>query len=333
MNKEYVVSSLLAGVGSGTISSVACAPLDLLRTRMQVMGSLSAIELAKVKIKSPNAINTRSLNIPQMLKEVVVQDGVLGCFRGLGATLATVPAFWGIYFPLYENLKNHISQFTNTTPTTYSTSSTTNQHQHQKPIVHMSSAIIAGGIADIVCNPMFVVRTRMQTEALHLNMAIAARKIGADIPKLTFRGTINSLYNEGGVPIFWRGLTASLMGLSHVAVQFPVYERLKSEARKRSPDNKERTIDLLLASGMSKFTACLLTYPHEVIRSRMMDARGQHSRSLISTVKRILKTEGYLSLYTGIHVSLARVIPNCCITFVSYELFLRAAKDYFDGKQ
>jgi hypothetical protein len=28
--------------------------------------------------------------------------GVCGCFWGLGATLATVPAFWGIYFPLYE---------------------------------------------------------------------------------------------------------------------------------------------------------------------------------------------------------------------------------------
>ena len=36
--------------------------------------------------------------------------------------------------------------------------------------------------------------------------------------------TVKAVYAEGGIPAFWRGLTASLLGLGHVAIQFPVYE-------------------------------------------------------------------------------------------------------------
>ena len=141
-------------------------------------------------------------------------------------------------------------------------------HNHHA-LVHLGSAITAGGLADVVCNPMFVVRTRMQTEALHyFHMPVADRKPHGVM------STVLSLYKEGGIPIFWRGLTASLLGLGHVGIQFPVYERLKAEARKRSPTGEESPVDLLLASGLSKMSAAIITYPHEVVRSRMMDARG-----------------------------------------------------------
>lgn len=74
--------------------------------------------------------------------------------------------------------------------------------------------------------------------------------------------------------------------------------------------------------------ASLLTYPHEVIRSRMMDARGPDAgMGALRTIGRIVESEGVGGLYTGIHVSLLRVVPNCCITFMSYELILRYAKE------
>ena len=83
----------------------------------------------------------------------------------------------------------------------------------------MTSAILAGAVADFFCNPMFVVRTRMQTEALHyLDTPLQQRK-----PQGILR-TVKGLYIEGGggVAIFWRGYFASLLGLTHCAVQFPL---------------------------------------------------------------------------------------------------------------
>ena len=35
---EFLISSLIAGCSSGALSSVLCAPLDLVRTRLQVSG-------------------------------------------------------------------------------------------------------------------------------------------------------------------------------------------------------------------------------------------------------------------------------------------------------
>ena len=226
--------------------------------------------------------------------------------------------------PLYDDFKRH-SQ---------------NRYPHANPsLIHMSSAVLAGAVSDVICNPLFVIRTRIQTEALHSIMKNSASSSSitssAQIPK-THTGmiqTIKLLYEEGGWRIFWRGMSANLIGLSHAAVQFPTYERLK-KLLKRDKE-QESALDLLLASGLSKMTASLLTYPHEVVRSRMMDARVSSTATasavaakvgLVNTCRQIYTAEGMLGFYAGLPISLIRVIPNTCITFLTYEMILRFAK-------
>ena len=138
------------------------------------------------------------------------------------------------------------------------------------------------------------------------------------------------MFAEGGLPIFWRGMSANLLGLSHVAVQFPVYERLKQQIRLSNPDQHQLSAtDLLVASGLSKMTASLLTYPHEVIRSRMMDARTKGNVKFRATCRTIFRQDGVAGFYAGLPVSLLRVIPNTCLTFVTYELVLRWSRQHF----
>jgi solute carrier family 25 folate transporter 32 len=99
--------------------------------------------------------------------------------------------------------------------------------------------------------------------------------------------------------------------------------RLK--ARARSNKSNESALDLLLASFLSKTSASLITYPHEVVRSRMMDSRS--GSKVFQMATRIYEREGWMGFYSGLHISLIRVIPNCCITFMSYELLLRFARE------
>jgi solute carrier family 25 folate transporter 32 len=167
----------------------------------------------------------------------------------------------------------------------------------------------------------------MQTEALHyFQMPELERK------PHSITQTVAGLYREGGIPMFWRGLSASLLGLGHVGIQFPLYERFKAEARKRSTTGEESPMDLLLASGLSKMMAAVITYPHEVVRSRMMDARGENVLGVFGTLRHIVRTEGYSGLYVGLRVSLVRVVPNCCVTFVSYELIARWVRGWMAEK-
>mmetsp|Transcript_27742 Transcript_27742/g.39703 ORF Transcript_27742/g.39703 Transcript_27742/m.39703 type:complete len:450 (-) Transcript_27742:238-1587(-) len=317
-------SSLIAGFGSGALASITCAPLDLLRTRMQVMGAFLEHSSTKQKMSVYNHLSTH-------IRQIIRTEGPMGCFRGLGATLATVPTFWGIYFPIYEEMKLLIPKFYFKNQQQQADVDYTNGVSRTHPLVHLTSAMIAGAVADVVCNPMFLVRTRMQTETLHYLQEHASKSmLHRHIPSIS--ETIASIYAEGGALAFWRGLTASLIGLSHVAIQFPVYEFLKAEARQRNADGKERHLDILLASGLSKICGSLVSYPHEVLRSRMMDARGvEAGKSVLHVIQHVVATEGYGGLYRGLNLSLIRVIPNCCVTFTTYELFMRWSRDNLSG--
>jgi hypothetical protein len=104
----YMWSSLAAGVGSGALASLICAPLDLVRTRMQVWGQVvrsSAANAAaaqggsaaKQAAAGAAASAQKALSLTGMLRDIVQRDGWRGCFRGLSATLVTVPTFWGVY--------------------------------------------------------------------------------------------------------------------------------------------------------------------------------------------------------------------------------------------
>jgi solute carrier family 25 folate transporter 32 len=294
----YFYASLIAGVGSGALPSVLCAPLDLIRTQMQVYGAvLQGRGRGSSKI------------IPTMMKDIWQREGFKGFFRGLGATLLTVPVFWGVYFPLYEDLKRRWSSHSPST---------------NLSVVHMGSAVGAGIVADVICNPMFVIRTRLQTEALH--DAVTGKF--AHKPT-TIINTAQSLFREGGGRIFWRGMTANLLGLSHVAIQFPIYEQLKLSLR--GDKHRESIVDILLATSLSKMSASLISYPHEVIRSRMMDSRV--NVGFFKTCSTILAQEGLLGFYTGLQVTMIRVIPNTCVTFLSYELVLRWARAQIDERR
>jgi solute carrier family 25 folate transporter 32 len=288
----HYVATLVAGMGSGALSSVICAPLDLVRTRMQVWGDVGA-----------GASQTTPMNA---IKEILLKEGWRGTFRGVGATLVTVPLFWGVYFPLYDETKHKVRT----------------RHPDVPPaLVHMGSAVFTGAVADVICNPLFVIRTRLQTQALH-QLTGHQR-----LQQSTMAQTAKELYSNHGIAIFWRGMSANLMGLSHVAVQFPAYEFLKNQARERRNDGQPETaLELLGASGLAKMCASLLTYPHEVLRSRMMDSRAAVAPTLIGTTRHIWKDEGVGGFYRGLPVSLVRVIPNCCITFISYEFFMRWSK-------
>jgi len=354
----HYLSTLFAGVGSGALSSFICAPLDLIRTRMQVWGDIqqqqqqnqsssngTGTDVSKSqKSRLHRNRNIASIGSPsQAFRAILKKEGPKGMFRGLGATLVTVPLFWGVYFPLYDETKDfllHRQRYFDASA-------------YHPGVIHCLSAISTGTVADFICNPFFVVRTRLQTQALHeLTEGTLQNSDKKNAhPRLSMIQMARSLKQEHGMPVFWRGMTANLIGLSHCAVQFPAYEFLKGYLRESRLEQNKNAInnfmpvdydendsdntvtELLIASGLAKMTASLLSYPHEVLRSRMVDSRASESPSLIGTAQKILRQEGFIGFYNGLGVTLVRVIPNCCVTFLSYELILKNSKEYFGSKE
>jgi len=104
-----------------------------------------------------------------------------------------------------------------------------------------------------------------------------------------------------GLRGFYRGLLPSLLGVSHGAIQFMAYEDLKHRRKSQIDDNEELSNwDYLTLSALSKMFAGSITYPYQVVRSRLQryDA-GTAYRSATDLVQQIWRNEGIGGFYKG----------------------------------
>lgn len=71
---------------------------------------------------------------------------------------------------------------------------------------------------------------------------------------------------------------------------------------------------------MAKLVAIGLTYPYQVIRSRIQNHATSHLYPNVRTcVALTYKREGVRAFYKGMTANLVRILPATCVTFVVYE--------------
>lgn len=179
---------------------------------------------------------------------------------------------------------------------------------------------------------------------------------------------MRSIWKREGWTGFYRGLGPSIIGISHVAVQFPLYERLKrldfmyTTPSLSSPSSSSPTpglfplslshfmwltffivtvdmVDppmpstwrLILASTLSKLVASTATYPHEVIRTRLQNETNPPIKysSFSQTVRLMWREEGWRGFYRGLKANLVRTVPASAVTLLSYETLSWLLRSYF----
>lgn len=159
--------------------------MDNLKVRMQVQGQLG--------------LSKYDGGIFSNTQKIVREEGVRGLYKGVGPAMMTVPIFWGFYWPIYNGMKSYFAKTHPNIPT---------------HVANLLSAISAGAVGDIITNPFWVIRTRLQTISMHSERS-ANRQTGTV-------EMMRMIYREEGFKAFYKGLGASFLGLSHVAIQFPL---------------------------------------------------------------------------------------------------------------
>ncbi|XP_051145844.1 nicotinamide adenine dinucleotide transporter 1, chloroplastic-like [Andrographis paniculata] len=293
-----IVCDASAGAAAGAIAATFVCPLDVIKTRLQVYG-LPAMQ------SSGRAGSVILVSLQHILRN----EGVKGLYCGLTPTLAALLPNWAVYFTVYGHLKDLLHTYGNT----------------KGELSIASNAIAAAGAGAataIAINPLWVVKTRLQTQGMRQGV----------VPYKSIFSALRRILHEEGFRGWYSGLLPSLAGISHVAIQFPTYERIKLYLAKR--ENKRidelRTWEVAIASSFSKVVASVSTYPHEVIRSRLQE-QGQlrnpdahsHYAGVVDCVKKVFKTEGVPGFYRGCATNLMRTTPNAVITFTSYEMIHR----------
>lgn len=89
--------SMVAGAGAGLVSSFVTCPLDVVKTRLQAQHmARDAKEYEGVRLT---------------VKRIWRQAGVKGFYRGLGPTVGGYLPTWGIYFTMYDLVKDKLGGF------------------------------------------------------------------------------------------------------------------------------------------------------------------------------------------------------------------------------
>ena len=82
---------------------------------------------------------------------------------------------------------------------------------------------------------------------------------------------MRDIQNKEGFLALFKGLSASMLGISHVLIYFPLYERTKQMFRNmynlKETDNLGAK-NVFLSAVISKSITTSITYPHEVMRAR-----------------------------------------------------------------
>jgi hypothetical protein len=221
-----MLDHLCAGAVAGSVTALALSPLDVARTRLQIQGTLGVALPSELRARS--ALHALSL--------IARREGIQGLFRGYSVSSVCIPLFWLSYFPLYNAAKTAYGA----QPHESGAGSRAPEALGREVAINAAAAISAAVVCDAVTNPLWVVRTRLQTQHLH-NLAGAARAgAGATLSAAVGagRGLLSSMRHivaTEGIGGLYKGLVASWIGASHVAIQFPVYEILRQQAAALAP--------------------------------------------------------------------------------------------------
>uniref|UniRef100_A0A803M9D1 Uncharacterized protein n=1 Tax=Chenopodium quinoa TaxID=63459 RepID=A0A803M9D1_CHEQI len=242
--------------------------------------------------------------IVSSLEHIFYKEGLRGMYRGLSPTVLALLPNWAVYFTLYEQLKSLLGS------------------DDGNPQLSVGANVIAasgaGAATIIVTNPLWVTQGMRKGVVPYKSTLSALRRIA----------------HEEGIRGLYSGLVPALAGVSHVAIQFPIYEQVKSYLANKDETSIDKVParNFAIASSVSKIFASTLTYPHEVVRSRLQE-QGHHSEKrylgVTDCVRKVFQQDGIAGFYRGCATNLLRTTPAAMITFTSFEMIHRSLVSMF----
>ena len=236
---------------------------------------------------------------------------IASLYRGLTPNLIGNASGWACFFFFKSRIERAIATLKGPAPSGLAL----NSEATLTPSDFFLSSALSGTLTAVLTNPIWVVKTRMLS---------SDRSAAGAYPSMWAGG--RRLLAAEGWRGFYRGLGVSLLGVSHGAVQFAVYEPAKGAyfaRRRRAGDDSGRMSNeaTMVLSSAAKLVAGAVTYPHQVLRSRLQnyDPEERFGRGIRGVAARVWREEGLRGFYRGLVPGVVRVLPATWITFLVYE--------------
>lgn len=205
-------------------------------------------------------------SLHQTLRSSQKMQSWRGLYAGLGPSIVGVAPASAIKFYTYGNCKRIYAEWF--------------QIEDNASSVHFAAATTAGIATSTATNPIWVIKTRMQ-----LDRPSPLTPTSTLTPR--YRNSFHcmiQIFEQEGCRGFYRGLSASFLGVAESALHLVLYERLKNTSLNANalpkfpssdPSYDITRWDRVLAwlgisgsAGIAKLIAGVIAYPHEVSLSK-----------------------------------------------------------------
>ncbi|KAJ4969922.1 hypothetical protein NE237_003021 [Protea cynaroides] len=197
------------------------------------------------------------------------------------------------------------------------------QSLQQKSQIGSVSHLLAGGIAGAVSKtctaPLARLTILFQVQGMHSDVT--------NMSKACIWREASRILSEEGIRAFWKGnLVTIAHRLPYSSISFYAYERYKNSLQlipgmQSHGENLSADICVrLVGGGLAGITAASLTYPLDLVRTRLAAQRNViYYKGFWHTLCTITRDEGVLGLYKGLGATLLGVGPSIAISFSVYE--------------
>ncbi|KDR78975.1 hypothetical protein GALMADRAFT_244689 [Galerina marginata CBS 339.88] len=313
----------LAGALGGCFSTAIVYPLDVAKTRIQASPS------------DPKGNRKDKLSMTSVMLRVYKHEGILGLYRGFGATMLNTFSMQYAYFFFYSLVRSsYIKRLTRKLPPG-------SKLPPLSTAAELLLGAIAGGLAQIFTIPVSVIATRQQVGRPEKSETSDTTDREADD---SFVGVAREIIEEEGVTGLWLGLKPGLVLTVNPAITYGAFERVKSLIllAKGNGSTKMGPWLSFIIGALSKTLATVVTYPYIMakvrIQARSDDAEEsitdegsphsyehhhKHSKHVgaIDILSRVWKREGFTGWYQGMEAQITKAVLSQALLFMSKEQF------------
>ncbi|KAL7969869.1 mitochondrial carrier domain-containing protein [Trichoderma sp. SZMC 28014] len=266
--------------GGSASSMAACVthPLDLIKVRLQT--------------RKPDAPKSMSGTFAHVLKN----DGPLGLYSGISASLLRQLTYSTARFGIYEEIKQRYIR----------------SHGGKEPsfAALIGMAMASGFVGGVAGNFADVINVRMQHDAA---LPAAERRNY----KHAVDGMVRMAREEGAMSWFRGWLPNSCRAAVMTAGQLATYDTFKRLLLDYTPMGDTLTTHFT-ASFLAGLAAATATSPIDVIKTRVMST--SHKQGILHLISDINRTEGIRWMFKGWVPSFLRLGPHTICTFVFLEM-------------
>ncbi|CAL4889047.1 unnamed protein product [Urochloa decumbens] len=284
------VRELLAGGVAGGVAKTAVAPLERVKILFQTR---------RAEFRGSGLIGS--------FRTIYQTEGVLGFYRGNGASVARIVPYAALHYMAYEEYRRWIILgFPNV---------------EQGPVLDLMAGSIAGGTAVICTYPLDLIRTKL---AYQVKGAVSAGFRECKPSEQVYKGImdcVKTIYRQNGMKGLYRGMAPSLYGIfPYSGLKFYFYEKMKSHV----PEEHRKDIIAKLGCGsVAGLLGQTITYPLDVVR-RQMQVQAFSSSSVVGrgtfeSLVMIVKQQGWRQLFSGLSINYLKVVPSVAIGFTVYD--------------